>query len=158
METETMRRVTVRAKIENLSDLHLVERQLLPPEQIRSLEVDDALVDTGATLLSMPKSLIERLGLKPVRTRKAMTPTGQVTVQMYGTVRLTIQDRDCTTDVNELPNECPVLVGQIPLEQLDFIVDLQGRRLIGNPAHGGEQVIELYAPGRPIDDDLAGSD
>ena len=106
----------------------------------------------------MPKNLIERLGLEPVRTRKAMTPTGPVTVQMYGTVRLTIQDRDCTTDVTELPNECPVLIGQIPLEQLDFIVDLQGRRLIGNPAHGGEQMIELYALGRPIEDDLAGSD
>jgi predicted aspartyl protease len=144
MDTETMGRVTVRAKIENLSDLHHVETQRIPAEQVRCLEVDDALVDTGATLLSMPKNLIERLGLKPVRTRKAMTSSGPVTIQMYGTVRLTIQERECNTDVTELPDECPVLIGQIPLEQLDFIVDLQGRRLIGNPAHGGEQMIELY--------------
>ena len=38
----------------------------------------------------------------------------------------------------------PVLVGQIPLEGLDFVVDLANQRLIGNPAHGGEHIIELY--------------
>jgi predicted aspartyl protease len=144
MEIETMGRVTVKAKIENLSDLHLARRNVLPTGEVRFLEVEDALVDTGPTMLWMPKRLIKQLGLDPVRTRRAMTSTGPVTVQMYGTVRLTVQGRDCTTDVNELPDDCPVLIGQIPLEQLDFIVDLQGRRLIGNPAHGGEQMIELY--------------
>ncbi len=59
-------------------------------------------------------------------------------------MRLTIQERECVTDVLERPDECPVLIGQIPLEQLDFVVDLTGRRLIGNPAHGGEHVVELY--------------
>jgi len=29
-------------------------------------------------------------------------------------------------------------------EDLDFVVDLQSRTLIGNPAHGGEQMYELY--------------
>ena len=42
------------------------------------------------------------------------------------------------------PDDCPVLIGQIPLEALDFVVDPANRRLIGNPAHGGEQMIELY--------------
>ena len=45
----------------------------------------------------------------------------------------------CTVDVIGIPNEVPVLVGQIPLEMMDLVVDLQGRRLIGNPAHGGER-------------------
>ena len=144
MDIETTGRVTVKAKIENLSDLYHVESQTIPADQARCVEVDDALVDTGATLLSMPKNLIARLGLKPVRKRKVMTSAGPVSVQMYGTVRLTIQDRDCTTDVTELPDDCPVLIGQIPLEQLDFIIDLQGRKLTGNPAHGGEQMLEMY--------------
>ena len=144
MDIETMGRVTVKAKIENLSDLHLANHQVLPLEQVRFVEVDDALVDTGATSLSMPKNLIERLGLDPVRTRKAMTSAGPVTVQVNGAVRLTIQERDCVVQVTEVPEGCPVLIGQIPLEDLDFIVDLKSRKLIGNPAHGGEQMIEMY--------------
>jgi len=37
-----------------------------------------------------------------------------------------------------------IAFGQIPLEMLDLVIDLQGRRLTGNLAHGGEQVLELY--------------
>ncbi len=95
-------------------------------------------------MLSMPKRLIQQLGLEPFRTRRALTSAGIVTVRVYGGARLTIQGRECTTDVSELPDECPVLIGVIPLEQLDLVVDPPGQRLIGNPAHGGEHMIELY--------------
>jgi hypothetical protein len=37
-----------------------------------------------------------------------------------------------------------MLVGQIPLEALDYVVDLRARRLIGNPDHGGELMYDLY--------------
>lgn len=39
---------------------------------------------------------------------------------------------------------CPVLIGQLPLEGLDFIVDPKKQKLVGNPEHGGEQMIEMY--------------
>jgi hypothetical protein len=55
----------------------------------------------------------------------------------------TIQGRECTMDVMEVPDGIPVLIGQLPLEHLDFVVDLRSRTLIGNPAHGGEHVYEL---------------
>ena len=43
----------------------------------------------------------------------------------------------------EVPDEVPVLVGQIPLEHPDFVVELVNRKLIRNPAHGGEQMFEM---------------
>ena len=139
-----MGKVLVTAKIENLADLFSVDQGTIAAEKIRSVEVTDALVDTGATGLSLPKRLMAQLGLKPLRTRRARTTAGIVTVQVYGTVRLTIQGRECPSDVSEVPDDCPVLIGQVPLEILDFIVDPVAQRLIGNPAHGGEQMIELY--------------
>lgn len=139
-----MGKVVVPARIENVFDLHEVSLGTRPPEAIRRVETADALADTGASTLSLPRSLVERLGLKPLRSRQARTSAGPVTLQVYGTVRLTVQDRDCTCDVVEIPDDCPVLIGQIPLELLDFVVDPAGQRLIGNPAHGGEHVIELY--------------
>jgi predicted aspartyl protease len=144
MGIDTMGRVTVTAKVENLGDLFLASKGLLPPDQVRSIEVSDALVDTGATILSLPKSTIEKLGLDLRRTRTAVTSAGTQNVNVYGAVRLTVEGRDCLMDVSEVPDECPVLIGQIPLELLDFVVDMQGRRLIGNPAHGGEQMLEMY--------------
>ena len=49
-----------------------------------------------------------------------------------------------TMDVMEVPDTVPVLIGQLPLEHLDFVEDMRSRKLIGNPAHGGEHVYELY--------------
>jgi predicted aspartyl protease len=144
MEISLMGKVLVPAKIENIYDLYDADKGLLRPDQVRSLEVTEALVDTGATTLSMPRRLIEQLGLRPLRFRRALTTAGDVTVQVFGAVRLTVQGRDCTLDVSEVADACPVLIGQVPLELLDFVVDPAGQRLIGNPAHGGEQMIELY--------------
>jgi predicted aspartyl protease len=106
--------------------------------------VPDALVDTGATMLSAPKRIIEQLGLTPFRVRRVRTSGGTIDVRVYRAVRLTIQGRDCIADVCELPDDCPMLIGQLPLEMLDFVVDPAGQRLIGNPAHGGEHMIEMY--------------
>jgi hypothetical protein len=41
-------------------------------------------------------------------------------------------------------DECPVLIGQILLELLEFVVYLAGGKLIGNPDHGGEQMSDMF--------------
>ena len=144
METETMGRVLTEATIENLSDLYLAHRAVLPADQIRRIVVADALVDTGATLLSIPTRLIQQLGLVRSGTKRLISSAGAVQTGMYEAVRLTIQGRECTMDVLEVPDNVPVLIGQIPLEHLDLVVDLRNRKLTGNPAHGGEHVYEMY--------------
>ncbi len=48
METPTMGRVVTEATIENLGDLLLADRGMLPRDQVRRVQVVDALVDTGA--------------------------------------------------------------------------------------------------------------
>jgi clan AA aspartic protease len=144
MENATMGKVLVTAKIESLYDLYDVRRGLIPDDQVRRLEVADALVDTGATTLCLPKRLVSQLGLTPGRTRRARTTAGAATLQAFGVVKLTVQGREWVGDVLQIPDDCPVLIGQMPLEGLDFVVDPVGQRLIGNPAHGGEQMIDLF--------------
>jgi predicted aspartyl protease len=143
LEPETMGRVLTEATIENLKDLWDVERGFKPPDQARRVVVPDALVDTGATLLSLPTCLIQQLGLAKTSRRRVTSSAGDTEADMYDAVRLTIQGRDCTMDVMEVPDVVPVLIGQIPLEHLDLVVDLRNRTLIGNPAHGGEHIYEL---------------
>jgi predicted aspartyl protease len=143
METATMGKVIVTAKLENLQDLWDAERGMLPDEQVRRVEVTDAQVDTGSTGLLVSKRLIAQLGLKPLRSREARTIAGKTPLPMYRAVRLTIQGRDCVCDVSEIPDEFSVLVGQVPLELLDWVVDPKGQRLIGNPEHGGEFMMDV---------------
>ncbi|HPM80668.1 MAG TPA: aspartyl protease family protein [Candidatus Anammoximicrobium sp.] len=144
LEPETMGRVLTEATIENLEDLWAAKRGLVSPEDVRRIVLADALVDTGATLLSLPRRLIDQLGLAKTGTKRITSSTGGGEAGMYEAVRLTIRGRSCTMDVMEVPDGVPVLIGQLPLEHLDLVVDLRSRSLIGNPAHGGEHVYELY--------------
>lgn len=143
MENGEMGRVLTEATIYNLVDQVEVERGTRHPDQVRKLVIPDALVDTGATTLSMPKSLIDQLGLTRRYEKRAMTGAGLQTFGVYGTARLVIQDRDMATDVIEMPEGSPVLIGQIPLEMMDWVIDMRNRKLIGNPAHGGEHILEV---------------
>jgi clan AA aspartic protease len=140
----TLGKVLVTARIENLEDLYAAERGSLPRDQVRSVEVADALVDTGATTFSMPRRLIQQLGLRPFTTRRIRTSAGPVEVPVYEAVRVSIQDRNCTCDVVALPDDCPALIGQVPLEVLDFVVDPVGQRLVGNPEHNGEWMADQF--------------
>lgn len=144
METEEMGRVLTQATIENLEDMYDVGNGRLAADEARSLTIDDALVDTGATLLSLPTWLIQQLGLKKTGSKRVTSSTGGGEADMYSAVRLTILDRSCTMDVMEVPDGVPPLIGQIPLEHLDLVIDMREHKLIGNPAHGGEHVYELY--------------
>ena len=118
MENATMGRVLTEAIIENFQDLYAVKLGVLRPDQIRRVVVEDALVDTGATVLSLPTGLIRQLGLDKRGTKRVTTSKGICEADKYEAVRLTIQGRDCPVDVLEVPDNVPVLVGQIPLENL----------------------------------------
>jgi len=144
METATVGKVVVSAKIENYFDVEGVFRGEVSPEQVRCLELDDAVVDTGVTTLSLPKRLIDQLGLRLLGERQARTATGMTTFGYYGPVRLTVQGRDCTIEVAEVADESPALIGFVPLQMLDFVVDPKNQRLIGNPDHGGVQMWDMF--------------
>ena len=150
MGAETMGRVAVAAKIENLSDIFKAREDLLPAEAVRTVEIVDALVDTGATYLCLPPQLILQLGLRPVRNRRIRTAGGSTEVTVYEPVRLTVQGRDCAIEVASIADDCPVLIGQIPLEIMDFVVDPKGQRLIGNPEHGGDWMGEIFSYFPPL--------
>jgi predicted aspartyl protease len=143
MENGDIGRVVTEATIYNVHDLTEAKFGRLPPDRVRKVVVTDALVDTGATTLGLTKRLLDQLGLTKEYEKRAMTAGGVVTVSVYDAARVDIGGRLATVDPIEVPDGSPVLIGQIPLEQMDWVVDVQSRRLIGNPAHGGEQILEL---------------
>ena len=144
METQTMGRVLVTARIENVEDLYDVKRGRLAPDQVRFVEVNDAIVDMGATILAMPTQLIAQLGLTRQRSHRVRSHGGNAKGQVYGTARITIKGRDCPTDVLELPDDALVRIDRITCLAMDWVIDPKTDTLTGNPAHGGEQIYEAY--------------
>ncbi|MXV83812.1 aspartyl protease [Candidatus Poribacteria bacterium] len=133
---------TTRIELENLKDLHAVELGVRKSEEVRRLTIENALVDTGATGLCLPKSLIEQLGLTPLRSIEVQTANGPAERTVYSEVRYTVLERTYSIQVTDLPEDAPVLVGHMILEALDLCVDMR-KGLIHNPAHGGAWTIKM---------------
>lgn len=135
-------RVIATIKLTNYVDQAILRRGLTkaPP---RCVTVE-ALVDTGATELALKTSVIKSLGLESLETANVSTAAGPQAVRRYGAVKLELMGRTGTFDVSEVPEGVPNLLGQVPLEILDLVVDCKGQRLIGNPEHGGVQTFEMY--------------
>jgi clan AA aspartic protease len=138
-----MGRVVAAIAVENIEDRERAEAGLIPADQVRRISVE-ALVDSGATFLCLPESLIRQLGLKFDRTKETRTVTGSLTMNVYRGARLEVQGRACNVEVMALPEGRQALLGQIPLETLDWWVDLANRHLVGNPEHGGHWMAEAF--------------
>ncbi|MCY3024096.1 MAG: aspartyl protease [Planctomycetota bacterium] len=131
----------VTIKVENVADwMTAGAKQARGKARIRTIIIPDALVDTGTTYLCLPSRYIKQLGLKPFpRTISATTVAGVVERRLYGGAVLTIEGRSDVFAVAELPDEAPALVGVIPLEGLDFIVDPTTQTLMGK--HGAKRMM-----------------
>jgi len=137
-----MGKVIIKIKLTNLFDLAAQHRKHSTAKP-RKVEVD-ALVDTGATGLCLKRSVIRALGLEKLETIVSETSNGPVQRAFYEPVRLEVQGRYGDFNVVDVAENVTNLVGQIPLEFLDFVVDSKKRNLIGNPEHGGQQMTEQY--------------
>lgn len=137
-----MGKVIVKLRLTSLKDLFLRgagARRGRP----RQVEVE-ALVDTGATRLYLKPSVIQKLGLQRVDAVRSRTTNGDVVRFKYEPVQLELMGRKENFDVIEIAEVVPNLLGQVPLEVLDLVVDSKGQKVIPNPAHGGEQMTEEY--------------
>ena len=134
---------TTQIELANRTDQILAEAGVINPEEMRRVTVKEALVDTGATRLSLPRPLIEQLGLTPVGTTRTSTANGTAARTIYSEVRFTVLERAGTMEVTDLPENAPVLVGHMVLEMLDLCLDIR-KGLIYNPAHDNEWIEEQW--------------
>jgi len=135
-------KVIVTIRLTNLKDSFLKAagaRRARP----RTVAVE-ALMDAGATRLYLKPSVIKKLGLERTDTMRSKATNGDAIRDKYEPVQLELMGRRENFDVIEIPEVVPNLIGQVPLEVLDFVVDSRGQKLLPNPAHGGEQMTEEF--------------
>ncbi len=137
-----MGKVIVKLRLINYVESELKSLKLLK-RRPRMLQTN-ALVDTGATRLYLKTSVIKALGLKKTGEVQSQTTNGVRQRAVYQPVRIEVMGRNGVFEVVEVDDSVPNLLGQIPLEHLDFVVDPRGQKLIPNPEHGDKQMTEEY--------------
>ncbi|GHV38242.1 hypothetical protein AGMMS49546_08280 [Spirochaetia bacterium] len=129
---------TVYAEItlSNAGDASAVRRGFMP--EVRQ-ETVNAVVDTGATMLVISEELQRRLGLEIEGTRRTtFADGGQKECGLTEPVKIRWQNRHCSCNAVVIPGAAAALLGVIPLENMDLIVNPVTQILEG--AHGDEVV------------------
>jgi len=115
---------------------------LFEPE--KSVEVD-AIIDTGATMVVLPRDIVEKLGLRKMREVKVRYANNKVeTKPIYGVVNIELKGRSANLDVLVEEKGSQPLIGQVLLELLDLIVEPKTRKLIPNPASPEMPMMEIF--------------
>jgi clan AA aspartic protease len=125
----------VYAEIELTSEKDLLSYQdgNLPEDKIKRVTVR-ALVDSGAYNLVINEEIKDQLNL-PVRGTQTINLADEtlLEVEIVGPVEVRFEDRTTSVRAYVLPGLEEILLGAIPLEGLDVIIDPLRERLLVNP-------------------------
>jgi clan AA aspartic protease len=127
--------------LKNAGDVDAVQRGHMKEDEVRSVVVK-ALVDTGAGTLVINEEISQKLGLKVNQVRQSTLADGSK--HMYTrmeSVSINWENRESTLRPTMIPGAEKVLLGAIPLQDMDLIVDPRNERLIGR--HGETPVTRV---------------
>ncbi len=117
--------------IVSVRDLVLYGEGQLHEDEIRKIKVN-SLVDSGAYMLVIPEHVKIQLGLKKIDQREVEMADGKIQLcEVVGPIEIRFANRKAVSNAIIMGNE--VLLGAIPMEELDVIIDTRGQRLIVNP-------------------------
>lgn len=92
----------------------------------------EALADTGALFLCLPEHVAQQLQLKETSRKEVTTADGRRQLCPYvGPVHVQFGNRECYVGAVVLGDD--VLLGAVPMEDLDLVVIPAERRVIANP-------------------------
>ena len=110
------------------------QNQFLPEEEQGEDVQCEALVDTGAIELALPAEIIEQLRLKHVDTASVyIADNSRHEYRVFGIVECEVQGRRSRVQVIELPRGAQPLLGAVPLEEMDWHISPQEKKLLPNP-------------------------
>lgn len=133
MELENMGLVYANIELISSDDLALVRRGYLSEEQIRRVTVS-AMVDSGANMLTIPDFIKKQLDLRPVGHLEAELADGfSIPLEVVGPIEVRFQNRRTSVEALVVPNRTTVLLGAIPMEGMDVLIDPKRERLMVNP-------------------------
>jgi len=122
--------------LKNANDKMMAKKGLIKEEEIRT-KTTTAMVDTGAWTLVINEAIREELGLEICGKEPGNLADGQkVFLDVAGPLEIWWKDRRFLMEALVAPNAKDILLGAIPLEALDLIVDPRNETLVGR--HGDQ--------------------
>jgi clan AA aspartic protease len=131
----------------NSRDIGNVMEGLIPDTKIRRMTIE-AMPDTGAWtetrgLLVINEEIRQKLGLRILETSESTLADGKTAIyEVTEGVQIQWKNRSTVLPAVVAPNAKTVLLGALPLEAMDLMVDPVHHQLVG--VHGAEPLHVLY--------------
>jgi clan AA aspartic protease len=120
-------------QLANAGEIYMAQLGYIQQGAVKRAEAH-ALVDTGAYMLAINEVLRSQLNLLKVGEQLAELADGtQIHLDVVGPVEVRFENRHTNVNAMVLPGESEVLLGSIPMEDLDVLVDPKRQQLIVNP-------------------------
>jgi len=130
--------------IQNSLDDVLAQQGDIPKENIRKMDVK-SLVDTGAWTLTINEEIATQLGLKVKDRTDISLANGTISrCDLVGPVDVRFENRFASCLALVLPGADEVLLGAIPLEGMDVMIDPSSHQLVVHPnrPHGAQMKVK----------------
>ena len=125
-----MGEVRVSVHLENAHEREFADRGLWNPDRVKSAIVE-MVVDTGSTLPVLPEDVVARFGLRHLYQTPVKLADGTIrSLWIASGAQFEFLNRKCIVHCVVGPSEMPALLGQIPLEEMDLLVDCRRQTLI----------------------------
>lgn len=122
----------VHAEIELINgyDFASARKHLIGEEEIRKITVK-ALVNSGSFYTAINENIQEYLQLPIVRKERQVLADGTVLeMDLIGPLQIKFQNREMMIEAVLLPGNSEVLLGVLPMEALDLIIDPKRQELV----------------------------
>ena len=127
----------VYAEIEliNGDDLGMARRYLIDEDEVKRMHVT-ALVDSGSYMMAINENIQAILQFPVTGKKNAQLADGRIVeCDVVTSVELKFKNRSTVCRAMVLPGDAEVLLGSIPMEDLDVIIHPSRQELIVHPDH-----------------------
>ncbi|MBC7798825.1 MAG: hypothetical protein H7Z37_18305 [Pyrinomonadaceae bacterium] len=132
---ENMGYVYAEIEIANAGDVYNFRTGALDEKDIRKTSVT-ALVDSGAYDLTINENIKKELNLVVIERQKVMlADESTIELEVVGPVEIRFENRSATTNAFVLQQDAEVLLGAIPMQALNILIDPRAEKLIISPAN-----------------------
>jgi clan AA aspartic protease len=133
-----MGHVNTQITLKNIDDIKQAKKGNLPKDKIRQATID-VMVDTGATTLVINEQLFQQLGLDVIGEREiSLANDATETCKLTDPLEINWENRSVVMSAVVIEDAPEFLLGVLPLEGMDLIVDTVNQKLVG--AHGDHTV------------------
>lgn len=119
----------------SVDDIVLHRRGFIKESEIKQVRVN-ALVDSGAYMLAINENIKAQLDLPLIEKQfSRLADESLLELEVVGPVEVRFENRSTTVRAIVLPGNAEVLLGAIPMEDMDVLIDPKKQKLVVNPEH-----------------------